>query len=366
MRKLIVTFIILAIILSVGFGIYQHLNVKGNVLKEETLFTAKSFITTSIVLGDEIAVGTYDGDIYVIGIDGKIVWHSKIDTNIFNMEKDNSNDLLVCSIYFHLFNNSGESVFTKGYKNYLGVKGRFLNNGDIELLFQSLKDFSYLIVTTDKNGKTISTAKIPDIGESSSISITNNGKILFVGSRGEVYLLDSNGGIEENIQIDNKSGDLHNAYAFYFPNGTIVYGYSFSTAEVVSIPVFFYTNGEKKSITIHSNINRVIFSNNRIVFATQDEFLAFSSTGKLLKRATKYDFTPIGYSSNENSELFLYMRKSEEKNKETIYSISLMGSKREKAKFIFSAKSIPTIHLDTKSDVIFIIEQDTIKILYKK
>ena len=366
MKKLIAIFIILVILLAVGFGIYKYSNAKMGILKEETLFKAKSFITTSLVLGDEIAVGTYDGDIYVIGIDGNTVWHSKIDTNIFNMEKDSSNDLLVCSIYFHLFNSNGKSIFTKGYKDYLGVKGQFLNNGNIALLFQSLKDFSYLLVTTDKNGKTISTTKIPDIGESSSVSITGNGKLLFVGSRGEVYLLDSNGGIEENISINNESGDLHNAYAFYFPNGTIVCGYSFSTAEIAKIPVFFYTNGKKRSITIHSNINKTVFSNNCIVFATQDEFLVFSSTGKLLKRVTKYDFTPISYSSNENSELFLYMRKSGEKNKETIYSISLMSGKREKAKFIFSAKTTPTVHLDTKSDVIFLIEQDTIKILYKK
>ncbi len=366
MKRIATILIIVIIVLGIAFGMEQYINANSNLLHESTLFKAKSFITNATVLGDKIAIGTYDGNIYVIGIDGKMQWKAKIGTNIFGIEKDDNGDILVCSVYFYMFDKNGKKLFEKGYKNFLGVKGKFLNSGNIDLLYQSLDDFSYLVVTVDKKGNTLSKVSIPDLGESASISITDDGKLLFVGSRGEIYLLGKDGGIEETLKINNKSGDLHNVFGYIFPNGNIVYGYTLSTAEIPNVPVVFYTDKGEKTVTLHSNINRITKTNVSINFATNEEFLTFSPDGTLLKRETKYGFVPMEFTCNKNAEALLYMRKLENKDKNAIYNIILKDNNKKTMKFIFSSEVPPDIKMDSESNIIFLIEKNSVNILYKK
>ncbi len=367
MKRIVVLAIIISIVSGGVYGLYRYMNTRNNIFSEKTIFTAKEPITASVVIGDEIALGTCEGNINTVNLSGNEVWHSKINSSIFGIEKDTSDNLLVCGVYFYLFDKTGKQIFAKGFKNYLGVKGKFLENNHIVLLFQSLTDLSYLAVTTDRNGKTISTRKIPDIGESSSISITSDGKFLFVGSRGEIYLLDQSG-IEKSMQIDNENGNLHYVYGFILPGGNIVCGYRLSTEKNVDIPVYFYTKDFKKvkTVKLHSSINNVIPTDNGVVFATKEGFIVLSQGGDTIGRKTLFGFSAIGYAENETSELFVYTKNLESNKEKIFYSIILAENGKENMKFLFESETMPSVLLDSKSDAVFVINKDKLDLLYKQ
>ncbi len=365
-------FLTILIILLVGAtGTYWYLHfMAGNVavLKSKTLLQTEYPVNTFVATGNGIIAGTANGKVYSVDLNGKINWKTDIKTSIFGIKVEDENNILVCSVYFYLLNKDGKTIFSKGYKNYIGVKGNFLSNGNLELVYQSLKDLSYIAVQTDKTGKTISTRNIPDLGESSSIEILNNGNILFSGSRGEIYILDQKGIVNDTV-IDDEKGVLHSVYAQELSNGNIVCGYMFSSSEKdISIPVYFFDKTLKKIkiTTLHSNINNVIVADGKVIFATNEEFYVFNNEGKLIKTYTKFGFSASNYSENKDSVMLLFYKPPESKKNKPILSISIIKNGKKYARYLFSSDSIPLVKLDPDYDDVFLIQENRIELLYKE
>jgi len=366
MKRAIVILIILSIIGAIGAYAYMHFGLKTDVvLKQKTVFKASSPITSSFILGDDIALGTASGKLFIIDKDGTVKWSKDIGTNISQIRSDKNGNLLVCSVYFYLFSPQGKKIFYKGYKNYIGLSGKFLTDGNIELVYQSLTDLSYFAVKTDMSGKTIASRKIPDLGETSFIKITDKGNILFVGARGELYLLD-NTGIINNVILNNKNSDYHEIYASILPNGNIVCGYKVSFSESQKVPVYLYSDALKsiKHFYIDGPVNNVIVSSNHLVFATKDEFLLYDFRGSLTGKKIKLEFMPIEYSENSSEQIFVFSKNIESKQGKPIYSIVIEKNGKEAGRYLFSSASIPRVMLDSKNEYIFIIDQNTVSILY--
>ncbi len=364
-------FLIVLIILGVGaFGIYGYLHSTAGdiaVLQSKTLLETEYPVNAFVPAGNSVIAGTADGKIYSISLNGTVNWKTDIKTSIFGINTDKDGNILVCSVYFYLLNKNGKTIFSKGYKNYIGVKGKFLPNGNLMLVYQSLKDLSYIAVKTDKKGNTLSTRNIPDLGESSSIEILNDGNLLFSGSRGEIYILDQKGIVSDKI-ISDGNGTLHSIYAKELSNGNIVCGYMFSTKRDISIPVYFFDKTLKKvkTVTLHSNINNVIVGQDKVVFATNEEFYVFDNNGKLTKTYTKFGFSASYYSENQNSIMLLFYKPPESKKNKPILSISILKNGKKYAKYLFSSDTIPLVRLDTDCNSVFLVQENRIELLYKQ
>ncbi len=366
MKRTIVILIILSIIGTIGVYAYTQLGVKTDVvLKQKIIYKTSSPITASFVLGDDIALGTASGKLFIITKDGTVKWSKDIGTNISQIKSNKNGNLLVCSVYFYLFSPQGKKLFYKGYKNYIGLSGKFLSDGNIELIYQSLTDLSYIAVKTDMNGKTIASRKIPDLGETSFIKITDKGNILFVGARGELYLLD-NTGIVNNVVLNNKNADYHEIYARILPNGNIVCGYKVNFSENQKVPVYLYSDTLQsiKQFYINGPINNVIVGLHYLVFATKDNFLLYDFKGNLINKKIKLGFTPMEYSENESEQVFVFSKNIGSEQGKPIYSVVTIKNNKEAGRYLFSSSSIPQIILDSKDEYIFVINQDTVSILY--
>ncbi len=367
MKKFTIILTIMVLLIAGAFGLLYIQSRKVPVLQSKILYEAKTPINAAIPMGDGIVLGTADGNVLSIDLNGKTKWKANLKTDVFGISKEENGDFLVSSVAFHLLNKNGKEIFSKGLKNYIGVKGRFLTNGNIELVFQSLKDLSYEVIETDKTGKTVSTRSIPDLGESSGIAILKNGNILFSGSRGELYILDSRGIVNDAV-IPNNKGILHSIYAKEFPDGNIIAGYMISTEKEVSVPIYFFDSNLKKIDTaiLHSNINNVQIENGKAVFSANDGFYVFDSNGKLIKKYTKFGFSAVSCSANKNGTLLMYYKPPESKKNKPILSISLLKSGNEVAKYLFSSDNIPVVKLDTSQDTVFLIQKNRVELLYKK
>ena len=367
MKRTIVILIILSVIGTIGVYAYMNLGLKTDVvLKQKTIFKTSSPITASFVLGDDIALGTASGKLFVIGTDGTVKWSKDIGSSISQIRSDKNGNLLVCSVYFYLFNSKGEKIFYKGYKNYIGLSGKFLADGNIELVYQSLSDLSYFAVKTNTSGKTIVSRKIPDLGETSLIRITDKGNILFVGSRGELYLLD-NTGIVNNVVINNKNADYHEIYAKILPNGNIVCGYKTNFSESSKkVPVYLYSDTLKsiKNFYIDGPVNNVIVGRTRLVFATKDEFFLYDFRGNTAGKKIKLGFTPIEYSENDSEQVFIFSKNIGSGEGKPIYNIVVTKNNKEVGRYLFSSALAPQVILDSKNNYIFTINQNTVSILY--
>jgi hypothetical protein len=368
MKRIITILIIICLV--VGAGIYAYLNYipkASALLNEKTIFTSNSPITASFVTGDDIIIGTADGKLYALDKDGNVKWTKDIGANISQINADKNGNILVCSVYFYLFDTKGEKIFYKGYKNYIGLSGKFLTNRHIELVYQSLTDLSYFAAEVDMKGKTITSQKIPDLGETSFIRITNSGNILFIGARGELYLLD-NSGIVSDTTLDNKNSNLREIYAYLLPNGNIVCGYKASLSENKTVPVYLCSSKLQKIkvLNIDGPVNNVIVGEQHLVIATQEYFLLYDFKGNLKDKKIKFGFTPLGYSENSNEQAFLFTKQADNKNSKAIYAVSVFNDGKEKAKYLFTSAFIPQIIVDSKDDYIFLITQDTINLLYYK
>ncbi len=363
----ILTTIIVAIAIIFGY-FYLRMQISNTaVLQSKTLLETEYPVNAFVAEGNGIIVGTANGKIYSVDLKGNVKWTSDIKTSIFGIATNKNNEILVYSVYFYLLDSDGKIIFSKGYKNYIGVKGKFLKDGNLELVYQSLKDLSYIAVKTDKTGKTISKRNIPDLGESSNIDILNNGNILFSGSRGEIYVLNEKG-IEGDTVIDDKKGKLHSVYAKELSNGNIVCGYMLSTEKNISIPVYFFDSSLKKvkTVNLHSNINKVIVLPGKTVFATNEKFYVFDNKGNLLKTYTKFGFSALDYSENKNSVMLLFYKPPESKKNKPILSISILKNGENFARYLFSSDTIPLAQIDPDYDSVFLVRENRIELLYKK
>lgn len=367
MKKFLFILIILLAVAIGGFGYFYTKNESVAVLQSKTLFKTEYPVNAFVTEGSSIVIGTAGGKIYSVDLQGKTKWTSDIKTNIFGLSKNDKGQILVCSVYFYLLDGNGKTVFSKGYRNYIGVKGKFISNGNMELVYQSLNDLSYIAVETDKKGKTISKRIIPDLGESSHIDILSNGNVLFSGSRGEIYVLDQKGIVSDTV-ISNRQGNLHSIYAEELSNGNIVCGYTISADKNPSIPVYFFDKNLKKikTVTLHSNINNVSVLPGKVIFATDEGFYIFNNNGELVKTYTKFGFCASSYSENNDSTLLLFYKPPESKKNKPILSISILKNGKKYAKYLFSADVIPFVELDDDSDVAFLIRKNNVELLYKK
>ena len=366
MRKKIITF---AIIVLFALGIIYLLKyvqvAQSNVQKKDVLQT-KSPIVGMANLGDAIVIGTNGGKVIVLDTKGNVLWQTKIDSSIFDITGDaKKGTIVVAGVNFYLFDKSGKQIFKKGFKNYIGVKGKCLSNGNIELLYQSLSNLSYVAVTTDKTGKTLFEEKIPDLGESSQIDISPDGELLFAGERGELYLIDKDG-VEAHTLLKVSTSNLHSIYAYFIGN-KIVAGYKIDTQKNPEIPVFFYSKDFKNvsELLLHNNINNIFLQNDDIVFATENKFIMFNEDGKEISRMQKLGFSPFSFSSGSDSKLYLYMKSSDssEQNKKNIYYLSVVKNNTEIVKYVFSSGFTPVVSLSKKSDITFIVNNNKLTIV---
>jgi len=366
-RKIIISIIIISFIFSIAYYFVWYIGTtQSNIVKKDVLQT-KTPITNLVNLGDAIVICTYGGEIVALDTSGKILWQTKIDSSIFNICENNKEGILiVAGVNFYVFNKNGEQVFKKGFKNYIGVKGKCLSNGNIILLYQSLTNLSYIAITTDKTGKTLLKEEIPDLGESSQIDISHDGELLFTGERGELYLIDKDG-VEKNTQIKTNESSLHSVYG-YFIDDKIVAGFKLTDEEGPSIPVFFYNKDFQivSKVSLHSNINNILLDHGHVVFATENKFITFDESGKELGKIQKLGFSPFSFSSNNDEELYLYIKTPVEKHKKNIYNISVIRANTETIKYIFSSNSIPTISLGKQKNLIFIVDGNALTFIYPK
>jgi len=337
---------------------------QSSIIKKDVLQTDTP-IAGLASLGDTIIICTHGGKIIALNTQGDTQWETKIDSSIFNISENTEEEMLiVAGVNFYIFNKKGEEVLKKELENYIGIKGKFLSNGNIKLVYQSLTDLSYIVVTIDKTGKTLFEEEIPDLGESSQIDISNSGKLLFAGERGELYLINEDM-VENSALIETEKGNFHSIFG-YFVEDSIVAGFRLSEEENTSVPVFFYS-ADLQSVTkvlLNSKINNISLHNNLVTFATENEFITFDQNGKELNKMLKLGFSALNFSSNNDVQLCFYKKSLSEKNKKNIYYISLIKDNKEILKYLFPSDSIPSVCLSSKEDLIFIIDGNKLIFIY--
>lgn len=366
MRKKIINIIIIVLLALGIIYLFNYVKVAQNNVQKKDVLQTKSPIVGMANLGDAIVIGTNGGKIIALNTKGNVLWQIKIDSSIFDISGDaNKGRIVVAGVNFYVFDKSGKQIFKKGFKNYIGVKGKYLSNGNIELLYQSLSDLSYIAVTTDKTGKTLSEEKIPDLGESSQIDISPNGELLFAGERGELYLIGKDG-VEAHTVLKTKTS-LHSVYA-YFIGDKIIAGYKIDDEKNPEIPVFFYSKDLKNvsKVVLHNNINNILFQNNDIVFATKNDFITFDEDGKEVSKMEKLGFSPFSFSSGSDGKLYLYVKNSgsSEQSKKNIYYLSVVRNGKEMVRYVFSSGFTPIVSLSKENNVIFIADNNKLTITY--
>ena len=358
-KKITIVLVLLLLAAGITYSLIKYTQTtQSSIIKKDVLQTDTP-IAGLANLGDTVVICTHGGKIIALNTQGERQWETTIDSSIFNISENTEEEMLiVAGVNFYMFNKKGEQVLKKELENYIGIKGKFLSNGNIKLVYQSLTDLSYIAVTIDRTGKVLFEEEIPDLGESSQIDISDSGKLLFAGERGELYLINEDM-VENSALIETEKGNFHSIFG-YFVGDSIVAGFRLSGEENSSVPVFFY-GADLQSVTkvlLNSNINNISLHNNLVTFATENEFITFDQNGKELNKMLKLGFSAFNFSSNNETQLYFYKKNLTEKDKKNIYYISLIKDNKEILKYLFLSDSIPSVYLSNKEDLIFIIDEN--------
>jgi hypothetical protein len=340
----------------------------------EKMLTCNNFVSTqdlivnTVPLNGKLLVATSEGNLQCFDSEGKALWGKNIGGKIFNINVNSAKtEISVASVDFHLLDKDGKELFKKTLELYIPLRCQFLTNGNYKFLFQSLSDFSYVALTVDKTGKTLSTEKVPDFGESSFIDLSASGRILFTGERGEVYIYENGSVIKDNL-IDKQVTSIHNVYGYFAGSSSIIVGYKTADDTSLKIPVNFYDENLQiiKSLQFDANVNGVNLDKEIIIFALDSGFKFYNSSGELIKEANDYGFSAISYFENGIYEVFVYLKKPEKENDKPLYKIVVKDMQgNEIGTYLNNYDYPPLISLSDVGKLVFISYQNKIECLYK-
>jgi hypothetical protein len=364
-KKITIVLVLILFAVGIAYSLIKYIQTtQSSIIKKDVLQTDTP-IAGLVNMEDTIIICTCGGKIIALNTHGDMQWKTKIDSSIFNISENTEEEMLiVAGVNFYIFNKEGEEVLKRGLENHIGIKGKFLSDGNIKLVYQSLSNLSYIAVTIDKTGKTLFKEEIPDLGESSQVDISDSGKLLFAGERGELYLINENM-VENSALIETDKGSFHSVFG-YFIGDSIVAGFRLSGEENSSVPAFFYS-ADLQSVTkvlLNSKINNISLHNNLVTFATENQFITFDQNGKELNKMLKLGFSAFNFSSNNDTQLYFYKKSLAEKDKKNIYYISLIKDNKEILKYLFPSDSIPSVCLSSKENLIFIIDENKLSFIY--
>lgn len=367
---------VLLVLIFAGLIIYRVFFIKQIVLSEKTLKTLQEPPTAAISYQDGVLIGNAQGYIAYVDNSGNTKFSSKIDSKVFGLVFNPSDgSVYVAGVKYHVLDKNFKELFVVGFDNYIprDPYAAFLNNGNTKLIFQSLKDLSYLIVTIDKSGKVIAKDVVPDMGQNSQISIDQTGSVVFILESGDVYLLDGSRIAAKTSITEKQTSSISNVFA-YFVNGNIVAGYRTLMTDStqngslkLALPVYFYTNSLSmlSKTSFDSNINSIFIGKNKIVLTSNSGFYFYDPRGNLLNSIPKVDFTPYAYLEGNQVKAFVYKNVNQQGS--FFYQIIVKDSQdREIGRFIkaFSVDN-PIFIVSSNSQNVYIIEGVDIKLLVR-
>lgn len=373
-RSIALIILLIVVLVASGLIAYRVISLKEAVLNETTVKTLSENPTCAISINSNIAIGNSQGYVAVFDSSGNSQFLKKIDSKIFGLVLNpNDNSLVVAGVSYHFLDKNFKELFKVSFTNFIPKEPfvGFLSNGQIKLVFQSVKDLSYQIVTIDKTGKVLTKDTIPDMQQNSSLSISPSGLVVLFLESGEVYLLNGSR-IQAKVSLDAKSGAYINGAFTLFVKDNIIVGYRNlvkdpNVKEIQTLPVYFYNSSltQVGKYDLDSSINSVYASQNEVVISAEGGFYFFDTTGKLLSTLTSTDSSPYFYSETSKAQLFVY-KTSNEKSSPYFQTVLKDQNGKEIGRFIRAfAIDNPMFILSNDSYEVFIIEGTSIKVIKK-
>lgn len=368
-KKKIYLYIFLIIVFGFsGFFVWKYLKVSEQMLACHSYAETSDYVVKAIPFNGQLLTVTSSGGIQCFDSSGKTVFSENAGARIFDLTiSDDQSQFSIASSSFIVYDRNGNEVFTKAIENFLPVKAQFISDSKYKLLYQSLTDFSYKAITVDKTGKTLLTEDIPDLGEPSSVDISSSGKILFVGERGEVYIIENNAKTMSTY-IEKTSTSVHNVFGYFVSPDTIMIGYKNTADESLKLPVYFFDLSLKEinSISFSSNINNIFIGKEMITFALDSGFEFYNIKGEQVKSVDEVNFSALFFSENNYYKVYVFYKKPEKENDKPIYKIILKDSQENTVGNYLEAYDYPPyIILSDTDKKVFIITGSKIECLYK-
>jgi hypothetical protein len=368
-KKIIFLYIIIAIIAVVGvlFGLRYKQTVSGMLTSKEVLSTDTP-IASAISINNKIVVATSDGNIYFLDNTGNILLQKNLQCHIFYISKSPDNNyILVGGIEFSIFDKDGNAILTKGLKDHIPFKGKFLEGEKIKLIFQSLNDLSYTALTVDLKGKVLQTENLNDLGENNFIDISTQGRILYAGERGEVYLIE-NGGFIKDANIDTKVSIIHNIFGYFVGSDGIIAGYKYSDDSEAQVPVYFYDSDLNliKTISFKGNINNITVDKDTVTLSTDQGIFTYSSKGEEVASKNEFGFNAFNFSRNDNFKTYSFFKKTQKETASFVFKIDLFDNRdKEIGSYLCPSDSIPQIFISDKASLVIFINKNKMEFIYK-
>lgn len=370
-RKFILYILLVLLLASSGLLIYRYLNVSEQMFTCKTFTETDDYIVKAISCNGNLIIVTANGSVQSFNSSANSVFKVSSGAKIFDITLNREKtQFSVASASFVIYDKNGKEILKKSLEKYIPIKTQFLSNGNYKMLFQSLENFSYKVLTVDKTGKVLLTEEIPDLGEPSSVDISTSGKILFAGERGEIYIIDNN--IKTgNKYIEKTYSSINNVYASFAGENTVIVGYKNlqkSSDSNLFVPFIFFDSSlsEKGKISLNSKVNDIFIGKSEIVFSLDSGFEVYDFQGKQLNTVNETDYSAYCYSENGKYKLFVFYKEPSKENEKPIYKIILKGITGEVlGTYIGTYDYPPQILLSDSDNKIFIINANKIEYLSK-
>ena len=370
-KNKIILYIIVGIIVAAGVltGLRYKQTVSSMLTSKEVLnLKGDTHIISAITIDNEIIVAASDGNVYFIDNLGKIITTKNLKSNIFCIDKSPDNNyILIGTVDFNVFDESGNLVFKETLKDHIPFKGKFLDGEKVKLVFQSLNDLSYTALTVDLKGKVLQTESLNDLGENNFIDISAAGRILYTGERGEVYLIE-NGGFIKDANIDTKVSTIHDIFGYFVGSNAIIAGYKQTADHDQQIPVYFYDGNLKliKKISFNGNINNVTVDKDTITFATDQGTFTYSNSGNEISSKNKFGFDGFNFEQNDSIKMYSFFKMVKEQTVSYIFKVDLFDNgDKEIGTYLIPCDSIPQILISSKASLVIFINKNILQFIYK-
>lgn len=370
-RNIILYILLVILLVSSGLLIYRYLKISKQMFSCETFAETNDYIVKAISNNGNLIVAMADGSIECFNSSANTLFKVSSGAKIFDLTLNNDKtQFSIASGSFIIYDKNGKEILKKSLEKYIPIKTKFLSNGNYKMLFQSLENFSYKVLTVDKTGKVLLTEDIPDLGEPSSVDISTSGRILFAGERGEIYIIENNNKIG-NKYIEKSYSSINNVFASFTEQNTVIVGYKNlekSENSNLSVPVIFFDSSlsEKGRISFNSSVKDIFIGKNEVVFAINSGFEVYDFEGKHLKTVNETDYSAYFYSENGKYELFVFYKEPSKENEKPIYKIILKSITGEVlGTYIGTYDYPPQILLSDSDSKIFIIYSNKIEYLSK-
>jgi hypothetical protein len=368
-RNIILLVVVLVVIVFGVLFALRYKTVYDTMLSAHQIYTFQDNIVKSVSIGENLLVGTDKGDVTMVTPLGKIIWRQTVKSaiNTMNVSPD-ENYIIVGGTNFYLYDKSGKELFNKNLNNYFPLKSKFLANKRIKLLYQSLSDLSYMALTVNYTGKTLTSEKINDLGETASLDLSDTGITLFAGERGEVYKIE-NGKLLNEATIDTKVSTIHSIFGTYLNPTRIVVGYQIANGDkATSVPVYFYDANLKlvKNLDVPNNINSFSEDNDNIVFATDQGFFIYSEIGELQGQKVQMDLSALQFASNGTCKMYVFEKKASKENEKPLINVLLTDPNNNLiGSYLYTFDTLPQINLANIGKTIYISEKNKLIVLSK-